>query len=547
MAVVDHVIVLALENRSFDHMLGFVEHPNPKFDGLTRGGPHTNPGWDSAAPVTAEPRAKTALPIDPDHSHDAVMEQLALRGTAGAASPTNQGFVMSLERKGRGLSPPTYGGALGPLLNWWHARGGPTRPAAAGLGPLAMLCQPPAHVPVLSRLALEFAVCTRWFCSLPGETWPNRNFLHAATSDGEVDIDLRAYTNRTIFELLEEEGTTDHARTWHIYHDDTPQVWAFRRLWDTPERHANWFPASAFADHVAAGKLPAYSFIEPNHRPPLHTLDHDPIIGAPDVSNNQHPGNNQVDAGGYPAFADASPDSDFSRGEALIAGVYQALRANPALFARSVLLITYDEHGGLYDHVPPPVGVPSPADAGTQGPGWAARLQHSLCHRKAETFDFTLLGPRVPAVIVSPLVAAGTVDARVRDHAAVPATLRALFAPHARPLTRRDEWATPFHSVLTLAEPRTDLPDLSGYVGATPGATGLNVTAPDAPYPAEAPSHYRDFARQAELVWRHLAHVGEPEVSQPPASTQPQRAVQITEAFAAAAHRHRSVAAGDQP
>ncbi|MFE3525566.1 alkaline phosphatase family protein [Streptomyces sp. NPDC059161] len=536
---IDHVVVLALENRSFDHMLGFLSHPEPDFDGLTTGGPHTNPGWDSGTRVTAEPHAKPVLPIDPDHSHNAVMEQLALRNDGERMRPTNQGFVTSLERKGRGLAQPAFGGLVGPFLDWWNHRCGPAHPSLRGMGPLALLCQPPSQVPVLSRLALEFAVCTRWFCSLPGETWPNRNFLHAATSDGEVDIVLRPYTNRTVFELLEEEGTTGHRKTWHIYHDDTPQVWAFPHLWDTADRHANWFRLTDFARHVATGKLPAYSFIEPNHRPPLHTLDHDPLIGTPDVSNSQHPGNNLVSPDAYDSIV-TGPDADFARGEALIAGVYEALRSSPEVFARTVLLITYDEHGGLYDHVPPPVGVPSPS--GGSPPSWTTRLQHSLWYRKADAFDFTMLGPRVPAVIVSPFIAAGTIDTQVHDHASVPATLRALFAPHAKPLTARDDWAVPFHRVLTLAAPRTDLPDLSAYADAAfvPGAAAQGAAAAEFPSTTgEIPPYYADFMKQADFVGHHLIALGEPEGSWPSATAPLHRAVQITEAFTAAARRHR--------
>jgi len=174
------------------------------------------------------------LPVGPDHSHDAVMEQLALTAAGG---PTNQGFVSSYERKARGLNPPAFGGLLGSLMNWVHGPSSRGGPPVTGCGPLVMACQPPEHIPVLSRLASEFAVCTRWFCSMPGETWPNRNFAHAATSDGETAIEIRPYTNRTIFELLEEHGAD-----WRIYHDDTPQVWAFPALWDTAGRHAKWFP-----------------------------------------------------------------------------------------------------------------------------------------------------------------------------------------------------------------------------------------------------------------------------------------------------------------
>ena len=200
---IDHVVVLALENRSFDHLLGYLDHPDPAFDGLRHGGPYTNPGWNGGAPVAASPNAKTVLPVDPNHSHDAVMEQLGLAAAGAGTAPTNQGFVSSYERQCRGLSPPAFGGLLAPLINWWRSLHPPGAPVV-GRGPLAMECQDPSHVPVLSTLAREFAVCERWFGSVPGETWPNRNFMHAATSDGETDIDPRLYTNKTIFEVLED-------------------------------------------------------------------------------------------------------------------------------------------------------------------------------------------------------------------------------------------------------------------------------------------------------------------------------------------------------
>ena len=162
--------------------------------------------------------------------------------------------------------------------------------------------------------------------SVPGETWPNRNFAHAATSDGDTEIETRPYTNPTIFELLEQHGAD-----WRIYFDDTPQVWAFPALWDTPERHAKWFPVDRFTEHAARGDLPAYTFIEPNHRPPLHTLDHDPVIGTPDLSNNQHPENNLVSNAAYDSFVPQGA-SDFTRAGQLVAAIYEALRGNPELF-----------------------------------------------------------------------------------------------------------------------------------------------------------------------------------------------------------------------
>jgi phospholipase C len=538
---IDHVVVLCLENRSFDHMLGFLEHPAEDFDGLLRGGPFDNAAWDGGSRERATPRAKRVLPFGPDHSHDAVMQQLAMEGRGIDRHATNDGFVVSYERKARGLAPVELGGILGPVVGWWQKRKRAGMPTGAGRGPLVMLCQPPEQVPVLSRLALDFAVCDRWFCSVPGETWPNRNFLHAATSDGETDIEIRFYADRTIFEVLEANDAT-----WRIYHDDTPQVWAFRALWDTAKRHQNWYPFDRFAEHVAQGDLPNYSFIEPNHRPPLL------IGGDPGVSDSQHPENNLVCNDAYDAF-DAASDTDFARGESLIAAIYEALRANPELFARTMLLITYDEHGGLYDHRPPPSGIPAPGDS--RGP--ISRILHEIWHRKVHRFGFTTLGPRVPAVIVSPLIDSGTVDHRERDHASVPATLRALFAPDAKPLTRRDAWAPPFHDLARRQSPRTDLPDLSSYLPAAPAAATTSAT-PASPAPRtaaapaaatalrppgaasdEVPAYYRDFIKQSDAVRKTLRRVGEPEVSAVVASSGIERAVQTSRAFEQAAHRHR--------
>jgi phospholipase C len=529
---IDHIVVLCLENRSFDHMLGYLDHPSGDFDGLLRGGPFENAGWDGGSRVRATPEAKRVLPFGPDHSHDAVMAQLALTGSGANRRATNDGFVKSYERKARGLAAVKLGGVLGPVLTWLQGRKRATMPTAKGRGPLVMLCQPPGQVPVLSRLALDFALCDRWFCSVPGETWPNRNFLHAATSDGETDIEIRAYTNRTIFELLESNGAT-----WHIYHDDTPQVWAFPALWNTPERHQNWYPSERFAEHVAQGDLPSYSFIEPNHRPPLHMLDHNPVFGGnPGVSDSQHPENNLVSNDAYDAF-DADSGTDFARGEGLIASIYEALRANPELFARTMLLITYDEHGGLYDHRPPPSGIPAPG--GGRGP--IGRILHGIWHRKVHRFDFTTLGPRVPAVIVSPLIDAGTVDHREHDHASVPATLRSLFAPDAKPLTLRDAWAPPFHDVAERQSPRTDLPDLSKYLPAapTPPAAAAATLAGAPAGNAVIPAYYRDFIKQSDEVRKKLRRVGEPEVSAVVASAGIERAAQTSRAFEQAAHRHR--------
>jgi phospholipase C len=244
----------------------------------------------------------------------------------------------------------------------------------------------------------------------------------------------------------------------------------------------------------------------------------------------------------YATFDDTA-NPDFTRGETLITSVYESLRAHPDLFARTLLVITYDEHGGLYGHVAPPQGVPAPGQASR-----GAALAHLLLEKASAAFDFSMLGPRVPAVIVSPLIPAGKVDTTVRDHAAIPATLRALFAPHADPLTPRDAWAPPLHGLMTLDEPRVaDLPDLSAYaarataeaaaVYSEAGGEGLvaDVAADVAALPSKVPEYHPGFLQQAELVWDQLA---------PLDASEPRRAVQISSAFTAAAERHRSLAAG---
>ncbi|MDQ1379145.1 MAG: phospholipase [Acidimicrobiaceae bacterium] len=503
---IDHVVVLMLENRSFDHLLGYLPHPNKNFDGLLSGGPYQNAGWKHGPTVPVSSDAKYVLPVDPDHSHEAVMLQLGATGEGATREVTNQGFIDSYERKGRGLAPPLFEGLLAPILGPIFApKAGPGIPDR---GSLIMRCQSPQQVPVLSTLALEFAVCSRWFSSVPGETWPNRNFVHSATSDGETIIIPRFYDNPTIFETLEQAG-----KSWRIYYDDTPQIWAFDKLWDTDtNRPKNWFRSAAFAAHVEAGDLPHYSFIEPNHRPPVH-------MAGSDQSNNQHPGNAIVPDDQYNTYASSS-DGDFKRGEGLIAEVYEALRANPALFERTLLVITYDEHGGFYDHVPPPVGIPAPGVPNRPGP--IGKLMALFFRRKSKWFDFTMLGPRVPAIVISPFVAAGTVDTTIRDHASVPATLRALFAPHVEPLTKRDAWSPPFHGLATLDAARSaDLPDLSFYVpvrppaalaaaaaGAPPAAAAAGAAPPVPPLPngpePPVPSYFQELLDLAKMVDQKL-------------------------------------------
>jgi phospholipase C len=276
----------------------------------------------------------------------------------------------------------------------------------------------PAGLPVLSGLAAGFAVCDHWYSSVPTETFPNRAFACAATSQGHMNDSASSYTVQSIFGLM-----TAHAVSWKIYgYDDEPLTRG--NYPDTVQAPDTCFGKFAdFQADAAAGNLPAYSFLEPSW-------------GS--AGNSQH------------------PNYDVALGEVLIQHVYQALRSGPG-WNQTLLIITYDEHGGCYDHVAPPGGaVPPDTSAGEYG------------------FDFTRFGVRVPAVLVSPLIPAGTIygvpaGSTPIDHTSVLKTIELRWGLPA--LTARDAAAPDLGGVLTLTTPRTDDP-LAGVTA--PTSTGQN-------------------------------------------------------------------------
>ncbi len=337
-----------------------------------------------------------------------------------------------------------------------------------------MRCMKPMEqLPALATLAKSFAVCTRWHCSVPGATWPNRNFAHAGTSDGTVDIEVGFYRNPTIFNRLHEAG-----KSWAIYRDpgSLAQVMAFEWLSDDAQI-GNWRRLQDFADDVEHDRLPAYSFLEPCHDGKL--------------SNSQHPGNNDDNSGPKDGGL-----WDFQRGENLIIEVYEALRAHPEVFDKTVLLITYDEHGGLYDHVPPPTDAAAPEPFGRPRRSWMPRLIGWFVEQPDSGFRFNVLGPRVPTVIVSPRIDQRW-DDTTYDHASIPRTVRKLFAPGTAPLSAREAAAATFEGLVTRDTPRTDLPDLRGYL--RPEARTRAMAAPP------LPPRQDEFTRQMAALRTKLA------------------------------------------
>jgi phospholipase C len=434
LSFVEHVVVLMLENRSFDHMLGFLYTDNGNvsptgqpYEGLN--GTESNPA-SVGSPVTVyriEPATSNAyfMPgANPGEGYMATDAQI-FGGAEGLPRPgavaASNGFVTDF----------AY------TLGWQAQQGRPILPGTTASD--IMGCYTPGTLPVLSGLAKGYAVCDHWYCSVPTETMPNRAFTCAATSQGHMDDKTHTFTSPSIFGLL-----GSHGLGWAIYGYDAEPLTknTFTDISQAPASHFGLF--TDFQGAAAAGTLPAFTFLEPSW-------------GS--AGNSQHPNYN------------------VALGEQLIHDVYEAVRGGPG-WPQTLLVITYDEHGGCYDHVPPPSGATPPdQDAGEFG------------------FDFTRFGVRVPTVLVSPLIAAGTVF-RVPaggvplDHTSIMKTVQQRWGLPA--LTARDAAAPSVADVLSLTTPRTDDP-LAGVT--VPVAAGLGPAAGE-------PSHMQRV--QAELISRRF-------------------------------------------
>ena len=330
-----HVVLLILENRSFDQMLGSLREIYPGLDGVDPDNPRSNVDMEGRSYVQAPTRIRRLPEWDPHHEVPDVAVQL---------SDHNGGFVRDFSQKYPDSTPAA-------------------RACIMGYYPLDFL-------PATHRLARNFTICERWFASLPGPTWPNRFFALSGTSNGRVNmpgdgthkLDLPGFfqqTQTTLFDRLNERGIH-----WKVFFHDIPQsaVLASQRK---PHNAARYFYVDQFYEDARGpdADFPQFSFIEPDY-----------------LGFEQN---------------DAHPPHDILRSERLVADVYNAIRANEALWASTLLVVICDEHGGFYDHVEPPLAIP-PDD----------------CH---EEYSFARLGVRVPALLVSPWVDAG-VETTQFDH-----------------------------------------------------------------------------------------------------------------------------------
>jgi phospholipase C len=405
----DHLVVVMMENHSFDNLFGDLGRTRTDVDTLSfdasGAATNSNPGAP-AGEVTSFPLENTAQTTNVTQSWAASHQQI----DGGAMD----GFV----RSSKGAREP-------------------------------MGYYTPAVLPFAYSLAAEFTIGDRWFCSLPGPTYPNRRFLLAGTAFGGTVTSLDTLLDPppphgTIFDLL-----SAHNVNWCNYFTDMPMTAVIPSIVLKHTEH--YATLDKFFHDCQAGTLPAVSFVDPrigvlsDIGAPLKSL---PAVVRASLSVL---GANFDDT--QPAETEEDPQ-DMYWGEAWAAKLVQAV-LDSKNWLRTLLVYIYDEHGGYYDHVPPPAAIPPdaipPTLQATDPPG-----------------AYDIYGPRVPAVVVSPYSAAGAVTAVIHDHTSVLATIEGKWNLPA--LTNRDAHAHDVMDFLDLSlSPRTGItlqpPSASGPSG----------------------------------------------------------------------------------
>ncbi len=345
---IQHVVVLMLENRSFDHMLGYLglEKDGLDLDGLREGMENEHEGH--SYPIFRLDRTAFTKAQDPCHSGECVDAQV---------KNDNGGFASDYIE---------------------------TRDDPAAAEPVVVMgYYDGEQLPIYDFLARRFCVCDRWFCSLKGATFPNRLYAVAGRAAGSRNnASPPVYHLPSFVRQLDTAGASwrwyTHevfATIWAVDRDYLPKTFDNVRPFSSPYRFDDFFSAAS------AGTLPNVAWIDPNF----------------------------VDIGGAVGSNDDHPPSDVRAGQELVLRVFNALVQSPA-WERTLLVITYDEHGGFFDHVPPPSAEDDEADPA-----------------------FHSYGPRVPALVVSPRVRAG-VSHELFDHTSIIKTCLTRFCRSERKL-----------------------------------------------------------------------------------------------------------------
>jgi phospholipase C len=404
----DHIVVVMMENHSFDNVLGMLPVAGqPQADGLTFGSSgnalNSNPGAPGTpAVVTAYPLASTAQAGSVTQDWNATHEQID--------NGKMDGFVQSVDS----TEPMGY--------------------------------FPPDVLPFAYSFATTFTVANRWFCSAPCQTYPNRRFLMAGTAYGDIATSEASLLqspppNGTIFDQLHSHGIS-----WGNYYTDLPQALMIPSIIEKYPKNVQ--PLSQFLVDLALGNLPQVSFVDPE----FGVITEVGSILA-QFAAAEGLGDYIKTQGG-----DEESPQDMYYGEAWAYLILEAVM-NSSSWPRTLFIYTYDEHGGYYDHVPPPAAIPPdsipPELSAGDSPG-----------------GYDIYGPRVPAMVASPYSIPNGVTNVVHDHTSVLATIEAKWNLPA--LTYRDANAATVMDFLDLTSPPAYLkPPTSSITAPSPsGASG---------------------------------------------------------------------------
>ena len=351
LADIDHIVVLILENRSFDHMLGYLKRSGvlPKAEGIgddawIRDHKITDAGVDYVCT-----RLDPAIQAISDPGHSAGDVDIQINGRA--PGPKMQGFIDSYKRESK---PKPKASKAWRVMGFYEADG----------------------VPIYDFLARNFAVCDHWFAALPAGTQPNRLMAMGGTS---LLSKNKAPLKRQplVYDWLNARGPNIWcAYQWGQYMPFFALMvkpWLGRILKSINASYAK--PNQPFRryrffgrDWRGADPLPPVIFLEPEYSDGPHD----------DPSDDHSP-------------------TGVAKGQAMVANIYETLISNPERWKKTMFVITYDEHGGFYDHVEPP----------------------AYETRTGDGHVFKTLGVRVPAIVVSPQVKPGSVFPARLDHTSI--------------------------------------------------------------------------------------------------------------------------------
>jgi phospholipase C len=425
--------------------------------GMRLPGSLPDPSRPAGEPTAALPFDHIVCLMQENHSFDNYFGMLPRRG-----QPSADGFTF--DRSGVPLNSNPLGGGIvrvahapsvcqpADVSQSWNAThaevNGGRMDGFAKVTEGQMLYYDESEIPFYYSFANAFTVGNRWFCSAPCQTYPNRRFYLAGTAFGLISTDTSKVTqsppNGTIFDRLDA-----HKISWKDYFVDVPGTAV---IFDIPKHNPqNMAPISQFFADCASGNLPAVSFV-------------DPEIGGLNVLGSALAGKIPIGNGtaNYTAAQDQDEENpaDIQLGESFIHSVVEAVLGSPA-WPRTLIVWTYDEHGGYYDHVPPPKAIAPDAIKPDLGPEDAPG-------------GYDVYGPRVPAVVASPYSRPHATTDVIHDHTSVLATIEAKWNLPA--MTLRDANAATVADFLDTSRPALLEPPMLSAPGDVAGNEDHCVT-----------------------------------------------------------------------